>query len=83
MQQRALVHPAQDSNLNLVSSMSKKTVAMSWFPSGNRGIKLKQSYRVQIPPETKYEVVNVLFDKSTSRPQTEVVMNKRKSKAMV
>lgn len=41
---------------------------ISWFPSGNRGIKLKQSYPVQIPPETKYEVVNVLFDKSISIP---------------
>lgn len=41
---------------------------ISWFPSGNRGIKLKQSYPVQIPPETKDEVVNVLFNKSITPP---------------
>lgn len=74
---------AQDSNLNLVSSMSKKRQLWVGFHQANRGIKLRQSYHVQIPPETKYEVVNVLSDKSASRPQTEVVMNERKSKAMV
>ena len=56
---------------------------ISWFPSGNRGMKLKQSYPVQIPPETKDEVVNVLSNKSIPPPETEVVMKNRKSKAMM
>lgn len=58
---------------------------ISWFPSGNREINLKQWYPVQIPLETKFvcEVVNVLFDKSISPRKTEVVMKNRKSKAMM
>lgn len=58
---------------------------ISWFPSGNKGIQLKQPDPTQIPPETKYEVVNVLFDKSIPPPlpEAEVVMKNKKSKAMM
>lgn len=56
---------------------------ISWFPSGNRGIKLKQSYPVQIPHETKYEVVNVLYDKITPPKRQRLRQRKRHSKAMM
>lgn len=41
------------------------------------------SNHTQIPPETKYEVGNVLFDKSNPSPKTKVVMENTKSGAML